>query len=118
HSRYWRFYRRSNNRQLRVGSLRQSVDRGATAQKVGDHLCSDLCRVRADTLLGDAVIGGEDHERFMVYARGECPLDRGYPAGNVFEPAQALRRFGQAVLAGQGVIEPALLQKLNSTADG
>ncbi len=79
-----------------AGLAGEHVDRRAAGGEVRDHLRRDLGWVGGDAVLGNAVVGGDDHDPdALERMRGAGPLHRADPGGELLEPAERAGRFGE-----------------------
>ena len=78
----------------------QDVDRGATAQEVGDHLRRHLGRVCRHALADDAVVSRRDDDRPATVGGGRIARDAGELDGEPLEAPEAAGRLRQGVEAG------------------
>ena len=72
-------------------------DRRAAAREVEQHLRRHVLRVRADTLGGDAVVGGHDDDARAATARRRRAANRSERHGEVLQPAETAARLGLGV---------------------
>ena len=69
---------------------REGVDGGDAGEKPADHLRRDLRRIRADAVVGDAVIAGADQDRApLERVRWHPAGDRAQLHGELFDAAEA-----------------------------
>ena len=75
----------------------QNIDGRSSVQEVAHHLLGHLARIGADSLVGDAVIGGKDVHRFTGDPRRLLFAPGHILRGHGFQLSQTAQRLGQAV---------------------
>src|SRR5581483_7379514 len=91
------------NVQRGAGAAREHVDRGPAGPEVGEHLRGDLLRIGGHAFLGDTVVACGDDDRLLECVRDESP-DRGDPAAEILEPAEAAPRLRLRVVRPPRVV--------------
>ena len=79
-------------------TLNKSID--TAAQEVQDHLLGHLLGISADALSHHAMVAGHGQDDFVSQLWQGLPGNTRQPDRQLLQAAQALRGFGQAVLAG------------------
>jgi len=91
--------RKRDDAQLRAAGARKLIDRGAAGGKVCHHLHRHLGRIGGNALFRDAVIAGE-HQDIDAFETGRCmALPMRKPSDDIFQAAEAVRRFRERRLA-------------------
>ena len=88
-----------NDPQACAGRARELIDRGAACGEIRHHLRRDLGRIGGDAAPRHAVTAGKDQNIDALQPRRHMALPMGEPGDQVLEPAEALRRLGQAGFA-------------------
>ena len=88
--------RKRNDAQPSTGRARELIDGGAAGGKIRHHLRRDLGRIGGDAAPGHAVTAGKDQNIDALQPRRHMALPMGEPGDQILEPAEALRRLGQA----------------------
>ena len=89
--------------QLCLQLSRQDADGRATADKVVQHLPSDFLRKRRHALRYHAMVTREDGDPHVVHQRFDLALQAGQLHRQGLQLPEGARRFGQLLLASQGV---------------
>ncbi len=79
--------------QFNAPGAREGVDGRAAAQEVEDHLRRDLLRIGADSFRADTVIRREENDARAPGRQREVLANARATVGDLFDPAQAARRF-------------------------
>ncbi len=79
----------------------------AAGSKVRHHLHRHFGRIGGDTLPAHAVIAGKHEYLDVIEPRRIAPLPVREPSGEVFEPTEAARRFGELRLAVRAAADAA-----------
>src|SRR5580700_1760617 len=81
---------------LSAGRAGDLIDRGTAGGKIRHHLRRDLGGIGGDAAPGHAVTAGKDQNIDALQPRRHVALPISEPRDQILEPAEALRRLGQA----------------------
>src|SRR5258706_6839526 len=84
-----------NDSNFDSSSTAQNIDGGPTSQKVINHLGRDFARIGTNPLRCNPMISSDYINSFLRDDGHDALLDRSQSVGDVFEPSQAARRFGE-----------------------
>ena len=84
---------------LGADGLADLIDGSTAALEIRHHLGGDRGGIGRDAARHDAMIAGEDQHRHLVEARRFAALPAPEPGDQLFEPAEAPLRLGEARLA-------------------
>jgi hypothetical protein len=88
--------------QFGAGSFGDLVDRRTAAGKICHHLRGDIRRIGRDAARGNAMIGSEHRDGYMVQPRQFAALPARQPDRQLFQTAEAARRLRQNLLPARG----------------